>query len=516
MRSGPDRNVLFIVLDQLRADCLGCPGPLSGCAKTPHLNALKRDAVAFERHYAVMSPCGPSRASLLTGLYGMNHRSVRNGVPLAAGIPNVATEVRKVGYEPLLFGYTDTAPDPRRHDPNDPELRSYERVIPGFRELVELRLEEPLAWCGYLGTRGYSLPSRDRLFAPRSVAGQPSRPDNPPFYSAEDSDTAFLTNKWLEAMAVRDRGWFAHLTYLRPHPPLVAPAPYNTMFLETAISPPVRPDIRERNAAIHPFVSTALKDDLINGCIQGDGKIWLDNLDHRDVQCLRRIYLGLLSEADNHIGRIVEFLKRSGQYGETLIVITSDHGELLGDHFLWGKRTFHESAFHVPLIIRDPDNSKMHGSRISAFSESVDIVPTILEWIGRPVPRGMDGTSLLPFLDGSSVANWRDYVYGELDFGDPEIPTRWQVDLGLSLREANLAIIREERYKLVYFNGGLAPLLFDMCSETGEATDLADQVEHYGTLVRLMRKLLDHRMRCQSHDLSDMKVTAEGTVNHDP
>jgi len=98
----------------------------------PNLRALMEDAVVFNRHYTVTSPCGPSRASLMTGLYAMNHRSVRNGTPLNADLTNIARESRKLGYDPWLFGYTDTTIDPRRYHPADPLLRSYEMASPDF------------------------------------------------------------------------------------------------------------------------------------------------------------------------------------------------------------------------------------------------------------------------------------------------------------------------------------------------------------------------------------------------
>lgn len=97
------RNVLFIIIDQLRADCLS--GALADHVNLPHLCAFMQDAVSFQRHYSVTNPCGPSRASILTGQYAMNHRSVRNGTPLRHDIPNIATEMRKSGYLPMLFGY---------------------------------------------------------------------------------------------------------------------------------------------------------------------------------------------------------------------------------------------------------------------------------------------------------------------------------------------------------------------------------------------------------------------------
>src|SRR5713101_7021166 len=123
-------NVLLITLDQWRADCLSAMG--HPCLRTPHLDRLAADGVLFRRHYTQASPCGPARASLLTGLYAHNHRSVRNGIPLDDRHSNLARELRKAGYDPVLFGYTDTAVDPRLYPRGDPALDTYEGVLPGF------------------------------------------------------------------------------------------------------------------------------------------------------------------------------------------------------------------------------------------------------------------------------------------------------------------------------------------------------------------------------------------------
>jgi len=123
-------NVLFILIDQFRADLV--TGDLAGHVDLPNIRALRADAVSFERNFSVTNPCGPSRASILTGRYAMNHRSVRNGTPLSDDITNIALEMRKGGYEPWLFGYTDTSRDPRGKAADDPVLRTYEEVLPGF------------------------------------------------------------------------------------------------------------------------------------------------------------------------------------------------------------------------------------------------------------------------------------------------------------------------------------------------------------------------------------------------
>lgn len=508
-----EKNVLFVVIDQLRADCLH--GTLSKCVDLPRLNALKSDAVTFNRHYSVTNPCGPSRASILTGLYAMNHRSVRNATPLRSDLLNLATEARKAGYEPMLFGYSDTSADPRGVHPADPALKTYERPMSGFCEKIEMTLEQSYPWRAHLKRRGYKIPDYLKFYVPVSPGERKPTPNDPAFYEADDSDTAFLTDEFLKEMSVRtEESWFAHLTYIRPHPPLVAPVPYNAMYRSEDIPFPVRMRSAEIQAALHPFLAADLKRDAINEFVDGCEK--LDNEDRADVQALRSVYLGLATEVDAHVGRVVDFLKDTGQYGNTLLVVTADHGEMLGDFHQWGKMTFFDAAYHTPLIVRDPSCPETHGATVDEFTESIDLAPTILEWIGRRPPIGMNGSSLLPFLEGQRPRKWRDGVYSELDFGEPDTPTAWQIGTGLDLRSANLAIIREQRFKLVHFNGGLPPLLFDMESSEGEMRNIADDPAHSKTLLRLTRKLLDHRMRHADHALSDMKITPSGVVNFSP
>ncbi len=510
-------NVLFIVSDDLRADCLQTA--INGRAVLPNLREFMEDAVTFRRHYTVTYPCGPARASLLTGLYAMNHRSVRNGTPLRGNISNLAFEARKSGYEPLLFGYTDTSADPRFLHPNDPAVRSFENPMPGFKEVVALQLEnDNFAWRAHLKAKGYDLPNDySRFYAPQDFdPATGPRPDDPAFYRAEDSDTAFLTDACLRELAVRtDQAWLAHVTYIRPHPPFIAPKPYNRMYRADEIPPPARMPTPEAEAAVHPYIASELGKDAINGFIEASN-CHLDNEDPRDVATMRAVYFGLASELDHHVGRLIGLLKDTGQYDDTLIIFTSDHGEMLGDRRQWGKMSVYDAATHVPLIIRDPRRPSCNGSQFDAFTESVDVSPTILDWLAGEVPVAMNGASLLPWLEGNSPSGWRDYAYAEMDLGDPECPSHWQRELGLGLREANFAVIQDDRYRFAHFNGGLPPLLFDTQSADGEFRNLADDQDYAGEVLRLTRKLLDHRMRHADHTLSDMKVTSGGTVNYRP
>ena len=123
-------NILFITADQWRGDALSSLGHPH--VKTPNLDAISADGVAFKQHYAQATPCGPSRASLYTGMYMHNHRSLLNGTPLDGRHTNVALEVRKSGCKPALFGYTDVSLDPREYSPEDYATKTYEGVLPGF------------------------------------------------------------------------------------------------------------------------------------------------------------------------------------------------------------------------------------------------------------------------------------------------------------------------------------------------------------------------------------------------
>ncbi len=503
-------NILFIVVDQLRADCL--LGALSGSLDLLNLRRLMADSVTFANHFTVALPCGPSRASLLTGLYAMNHRSVRNGTPLNARHTNVALQARRGGYEPLLFGYTDTSIDPRGRDPEDPDLRSYEGLMPGFYEALQMRADTNRAWLADLKAKNYRLP-KDYLdiFRPVKADGSASTAvTDPALYSAEDSDTAFLTDQTIRGLSVREhQGWFAHVTYIRPHPPLVAPAPFNTMYDPAAITPANCKGGIEDEKAKHPFFQAFFSEPANSGLYIGfDGR--MDQIPENDARALRAVYFGLTSEVDRHVGRLIDYLKSTGQYDDTLIIFTADHGEMLGDHFIWGKETVYDPAFHIPLIIRDPKSRSSAGTVVDALTESIDLAPTILDWIGLAPPPAFNGASLASFLRGETPARWRDHVFAEVDFGDPETATRYQRHLGLRLAQSDLAILRERRFKLVHFNGGLPSLLFDLENDPEEHVNLASDPAYGAELMRLQTRMLDHRMTHAHRELSPMKLTESG------
>ncbi len=484
-------NVLFITIDQIRADVLN--GALADLVPTPNLDKLAAQGVAFDNHYTVTLPCGPARASLLTGLYAMNHRAIRNGTPLARHHATLGTEARKAGYEPLLFGYSDIAPDPGERVTGDPDLSSYEGVARGFRELAEMRMESGREWPGYLLSKGYKLempndkaiPSLYRPVAPDG-SNRPAITD-PALYRAQDSDTAYLADRFIQQMGARlDKPWFAHLTFIRPHPPLVAPAPWNEL-----VSPANMP-LPLGALPSHPFLDAWSSAPSNHGLFYGfDGNC--ATLKQDAIAALRAVYLGLVAEVDHHIGRILDWLDATGQRDNTLVIITGDHGEMLGDKGMWGKESVFEPAWRVPLIIRDPRFSMQSGRHVSAITQSIDIAPTILEFMGQTPPPAFDGNSLAPFIAGGAPTR-PDMAFMEMDLASPVTPTRYQRAWDLPENRCNVAILRHGRWKYVHFNGGIEPMLFDLRDDPLETENLAGQSQHKGEISRLRAMMIDRRM----------------------
>jgi arylsulfatase A-like enzyme len=499
-------NVLFITADQWRAECLSALG--HPVVKTPNLDALAADGVLFRNHFAQCSPCGPSRASLLTGMYMMNHRSVRNGTPLDARFTNVALEARKAGYDPSLIGYTDTSADPRLHDRSDPALSTYSGTLPGFTQLIP-GSEGDAAWLQHLKAKGYQLPAdRRQIYEPAAKARGRGPTWAPARYKAEDSDTAFVIEGALRFLAQQRRAWFLHLSILHPHPPFIAPAPYHAMYDARRVPPFRRAATPADEAKLHPYVAYYRRHHL-----RREG---LDPLRHPEeeqaMRQLRATYYGLMTEVDDQLGRLLAHLKKSGQYDDTLIVFTTDHGEQLWDHWLLGKETFFEQSFHIPLIIRAPGR-RFDGGRgrvVEQFSESVDVMPTILELLGRTPSVQCDGAPLVPFLLGRTPRAWRREAFWELDFRD--VPQgRAEAEMKIGLDECALAALRGPRFKYVHFTA-LPPLFFDLESDPDELRNLAADPAYAPQVLACAQKLLSHRLLHAERTLTGMQLTSQGLI----
>lgn len=509
-RSAP--NVLLITADQWRADCLSAVG--HPVVETPALDALAAEGTLFRNHFAQASPCGPSRASLLSGMYLMNHRSVYNGTPLDSRFTNLAREVRSAGLDAVLVGYTDTSADPRQHAVGDPALKTYAGVLPGFRQLIA-GSEMHYAWGRDLARKGYELPpggvSVDAFhewFRPAAVPGK-GPTFAPATFRAEDSDTAFAVNAAIEFVRYPERRpWLLHLSLLRPHPPFLAPAPYNAMYDAEDVPPFVTAGDQETEAAQHPLVAYMMRHHLRKEGLAGE----LHPHDKAARQQLRATYYGLMREVDDNLGRLFETLRDIGEYDNTLIIFTTDHGEQLWDHWMLGKQSYFDQSFHIPLIIRAPGSASegQRGRQVNAFTESVDVMPTILEACGATVPLQCDGFSLADFLAGEEPKRWRDAVVWEMDFREISDGTP-EHEIGVPLDLCSYAAIRDEEYKYIHFPG-LPAAFYDLTADPYERRNLAEDPAYSAIMLTYAQKLLSRRMAHAERSLTGVLLTPDGPI----
>lgn len=501
-------NVLLVTVDQWRGDCLGVAG--HPVVQTPNLDRLARRGTRFANHWSVTAPCGPSRASLLTGLYLMHHRSVGNGTPLDARFTNVAQLARSVGYQPVLFGYTDTSVDPRTvDDPDDPRLRDYEGVLPGFDVHTKLTTADPGPWVRWLAAQGLEVPSDPaRLHDPAPGQGDEGRWRAPTWFPAECTETAFLTEQllgWLDERE-HDDPWFAHVSYIRPHPPYRAPAGYHDRYDPDDGPGFVRGPSRDDEVQVHPLHAASVH---VTGC----------PVDERELRKVRAAYWANMTEVDDQLGRVLDHLEASGELDRTLVVVTSDHGDQMGDHWLLEKLGWWDESYWIPLLVADPrpTSSAGRGRVVDEFTESVDLLPTLCDWMGVEVPVEVDGRSLAPFTAGEPVPErWRTAAHWQWDFRDPVAHLAEDL-FGLTMEECALDVVRGHDHKYVHLANGDC-LLFDLRDDPEQLHDLASDPDAADLLARSRAELLTWRMRHDDRTLTGHRLTAEHglVVRRDP
>ena len=470
-------NVLFVTLDQYRGDSLSCAG--HPVVRTPHLDALAADGVRLANHYAQAAPCAPGRAALYTGTYQMTNRVVANGTPLDDRFDNVARFARRIGYRPTLFGYTDQGVDPRTvTDPDDPRLSDYEEgTLPGFD--VGLHLPGPAEpWLAWLAEHGHDLPD-----AEQALITEPDR-------SAELSQSAFLTDRLLDWIGRQDEPWFAHASYLRPHPPYRAAGHWSRTYDPDDLPPPI--PAGERLHGIH----RALLADPRSAAPTDPARLarW------------RAQYFGMCSEVDDQLGRVWAQLRRLGQWDDTIVVVTADHGEQLGDQGLIEKAGFFEASYHIVGIVRDPRRPGGSGGVVEAFTENVDILPTIAELLDEDVPNQCDGYPLTPFLDGARPDHWRDAAHWEWDWRDTmplDVDPR-------DLDRCNLTTLRTTSHAYVQFGNG-SSRCFDLDSDPTWRTEVTDP----GIVLPLAQQMLQWRSEHLDRNLAGF-LLRDGGVGRRP
>ena len=492
-------NVLYITVDQWRGDCLSAAD--HPVVQTPNLDRLARRGVRFANHWSVTAPCGPSRASLHTGLYPMNHGSVGNGTPLDDRFTNIAREARAAGYDPVLFGYTDTSVDPRTvTDPDDPRLRDYEGVLPGFTPQVLLTGRNQGPWAQWLAAQGVEVPAKPSdLYRP--IDGYPGAGDHgsswtPTRFRAEHSETAFLTSEVMRWLDRREgEPWFAHVSYLRPHPPYRAPEGYHDRYDPADGAAFRRAGNRDAETAMHPLHAGMMS---LVGSPDSEA----------EARQLRATYWGNMAEVDDQLGVLLDHLDASEHSADTLVLLTSDHGDQMGDHWLVEKLGWWDESYHVPLIVVDPrpEAEVTRNTVVESFTESVDVMPTLCEWLGIEVPVAVDGRPLQPFLHGAGAPpDWRTEAHWQWDFRDP-VNHAIEDALGLTMEQCCLDVVRSATHKFVNFGDG-SRLFFDLTEDPDQLTDRSNDPSAAADMIDAMGRLLTWRQRHDDRTLTGTRIT---------
>ena len=471
-------NILLITLDQFRADCMSCAG--HPVVQTPALDYLAGQGIRLARHYSQAAPCSPGRAALYTGTYQMNNRVVANGTPLDTRFDNIAHAARRAGYEPALFGYTDQGVDPRTvDDPDDPRLSTYEGVLPGFDPVLDMSGWQ-LPWLQWLNGHGYDF--ADPITA---LELEHERP-------AELSTSTFLTNGFVEWLGDQHAPWFAHLSYLRPHPPYSAAGEFSTMYAPASCPPPM-PIPTDRHRLLDALLHSPAAAPSDPGAVT-------------DMQVQ---YFGMISEVDAQLARVWAELQGRGDWDDTVIVVTSDHGEQLGDQGLVQKAGFYDSSYAVLGIVRDPRFD--HVGVVEEFTENVDIMPTLCEAMGIDVPAQCDGFPLTPFMRGELPTSWRDAAHYEWDWRDVFIPHgdhEWPWDR--RLERQNLAVRRSRDRAFVHFGDG-SWRCFDLAADPTWQTEVTDPA----AVLAEATHMLSWRSRNLDRTMTDM-LLQDGGIGRRP
>jgi arylsulfatase A-like enzyme len=491
------KNILFIMCDQLRFDYLGCYGHPH--LETPNIDALAKRGVRFTRAYVQSPVCGPSRMSFYTGRYMRSHGANWNGFPPRVGEPTLGDHLRDLGARAVLVGKTHMAADKDGMARLGIDPHSQIGVLAAECGFEPYERDDGLhpssrlaaAYQDYLRAHGFEGENPWEEWA-NSAAGENgeilngwllAHADKPARIPEEHSETPYATRRamqFIEEAATDPRPWCLHLSYIKPHWPYIAPAPYHALYGEREVLPAVRSE-KER-ADPHPVFAAYM-------AMRPSRNFARDDVRRRVVPA----YMGLVKQVDDQLGILFRFLEERGLSSRTMIVFTSDHGDYLGDHWLGEKDFFHDCAVRIPLIVADPDPAAdaTRGTASEALVEAIDLVPTFIDWLGgTPPPNVIEGRSLLPLLHGEAAPEWRRHVFSEYDYSMLE--ARLALDQGIA--DCRLFMAFDGRWKMIHATG-FRPLLYDLASDPQELRDLGADPRFAGERERLSAALFDWALR---------------------
>ena len=398
-------NILFIMPDQLRADFLNCYG--APFIDTPHIDALARDGVIFDRAYSEHPVCVPARASLITGMHAVKTGVLDNGQFLRADYQSCGIRT----WPEILddSGYHTVATGKMHFYPWEARLGFQRRIIAedklwGFIQDDYYHFLTPR---GYSKTAFCDVPEYHQNFM--------SLISPIPYECSVDHFVGQESVRWIEEYD-EDRPFAMMIGFPGPH------SPYDPATEYATFDPQAMPE---------PLPAVPEDTDLMRGgrFRSGSGqKAWyaVENKrrpEREDFMRQRACYAGLVRQIDHEVGCIVEALSKKGILDNTIIIFSSDHGDYLGDHGLQGKASYYESACRVPLLVRHPEIAEsIHSPDLVTLT---DVTATILALAGCPVPGYMDSVPL-PCLD-LSCEQKRERIFGALGNGWMLFDGKWKL-----------------------------------------------------------------------------------------
>lgn len=420
-------NILFVMVDEMRWDAMSSEG--HPVVDTPNLDALAKQGVRFTNAYTVAPVCSPSRACTFTGRYADVIGVTANNTPARRGEIFLPSILQQAGYHTAIAGKLHFTP---------------RRFAYGFDFFWTFTQEGPAPELGHLAYLRKKYGPDAAKWA--RVDGSCPWPNDPLGrdvglfkYAEEDFETEWITDRSIEYLRSRQskpEPFFLFASYLKPHSPSVEPERWFKKYDPRAIPiPKLPPDIKERRAKA-----------------EGQGKRqWID--DEQMLRFMSAAYYGAIAHMDQQVGRLLKELERLGMAGNTLVIFTSDHGNMLGDRGRMFKTVMYEGSSHVPLIWRGPKGSAENRGRTeSKIVENIDLLPSILEAVSLPVPEGLQGRSFLKLARGRDD-NWKDRCFSQL----------------------STAMLRTGRYKFIDNSRSLtgSAELYDLKNDPAEAHDLS-------------------------------------------
>ena len=473
-RPGP--NILFLMADQFRYDCLGANG--NRRIRTPNLDRLAAQSANFSNAFVQSPVCVPSRVSYFTGRYPHSHKNRVNYTPCDSSEVFLQRMLKDAGYQTGCVGKLHFYPPTAEHA----QSTGYDRV------LLHDGVGSTDPYSDYVKWRRTNDP---KASVPYTSLARDVAPGKNPFRGAIDYQytpthwTGEETCRMLRDFAASPKPFFLLASFFKPHSPFDTQAPYDSMYDSIDIPLPRRTTLEDIQKLPLPLQKLILR---------GNGREYLT--DPQRLEWMYRSYYAACSMVDYEMGRILDVLEKSGRERDTIVVFATDHGAQLLEHGLMDKNVFFESSTHVPFLLRYPD--RVAPAQRSEFVEMVDVLPSLLEFCGLPIPKRVQGQSF------ANSATPREMVFSENII--PEIITGGAVKMAFvpgqgvaGIRHPDAKMVRTRKWKLNYYPGH-GEELYDLENDPHEERNLASDPAHGATVSDLRQAILDWMITADEND----------------